>query len=132
MSLPHLRPLLVEELLHFDLHAGGMVVHYEEEGDGACPGQVLHTGEDTRVKAVKEESMQLDNVVVQGQLAQDLILASKLVPSLRTYMHRMRNADLVSRFHSCNDVVWKLLVKLSCYVCTLLCSRMVPLDNLAL
>ena len=64
MSLPHLWSLLVEELLHFDLHAGGVVVHYEEEGDGACPGQVLQTGVDIWVKAVKEESMQLDNVIV--------------------------------------------------------------------
>ena len=57
MSLPHLRSLLIEELHHFDLHAGGVVVHYKEEGDGACPGQVLQTGVDIRVKAVKEEGM---------------------------------------------------------------------------
>ena len=64
MPLAHLWPLLVEELLHFDLHAGGMVVHYEEERDGACSGQVLQTGVNTRVKAVKEKGVQLDNVVV--------------------------------------------------------------------
>ena len=47
---------------------------------------------DGRVKAVKEEGVQLDNVFVQRQLAEDFILGSELITKLHT---QKTNADLM-------------------------------------
>lgn len=80
--LAHRWSLLVEELLHFGLHAGWVEVHNKEERYRAATRKVPHAWVDIGFKAIKEEGVQLDDVVVQGQLAEDFILRSELITSL--------------------------------------------------
>ena len=59
-----------------------MEVHNKEERHRAGTRRVLYAWVDIGFKAIKEEGVQLDDVVMQRQLAEDFILRSELVTSL--------------------------------------------------
>ena len=100
--MAHRWSLLVKEFLHFGLHAGRVVIHDEEEGDRASTREVLQGGMDTGFKAIKEEGVQLDDVLMEGQFAEDLILTSKLVTNLHTQRHkRHRHSYSSSPYCAC-------------------------------
>lgn len=100
--MAHPWSLLFEKFLHFGVHAGGVVVHDEEERDRASTGEVLQAGMNIGFKAIEEEGVELDDVLMEGQLAEDLILASKLI----TNLHRKTHTSQVSVVQYYQEYSW--------------------------
>lgn len=113
--MTHPWSLLVKEFPHFDIHAGGMVVHDEEERDGASTGKVLQAGMDTGFKAIEEESVELDDILMEGQLAEDLILTSKLIADLhrKTYTSQVSVVAHYACMHVGRQLISMLLTDAS-------------------